>query len=112
MGRRYEQLSLDQRVEIARLQADGRSIRQIAAALDRSPSSISRELTRNSGVQVGYKPGYAHEQAAARRWTGSRLERNVELRTVVLDGLGRGWSPEQIAGRLDEAGQSCTAPQG
>ena len=34
----------------------GQSIRQIAAALDRSPSSISRELKRNSGAQVGYKP--------------------------------------------------------
>jgi IS30 family transposase len=69
--------------------------------LDRSPSSISRELKRNSGVQLGFKPSYAQEQAAARRWTGSRLERNAELRTVVLGGLGRGWSPEQIAGRLE-----------
>lgn len=44
MGRRYEQLSLEDRCEIARLQADGCSVRQIAAALDRPPSTISREL--------------------------------------------------------------------
>ncbi|MTV13674.1 helix-turn-helix domain-containing protein [Bradyrhizobium elkanii] len=56
MGRTYKQLSLDDRCEIACLSANGRSVRQIAAALDRSPSTISRELRRNRGSQVGYKP--------------------------------------------------------
>ena len=100
MGHRYDQLSLEDRCEIARLQADGRSIRQIAAALDRAPSTISRELKRNRGREVGYKPGYAQQQTRARRWSGSRLEREPELRPAVLDRLARGWSPEQVAGRL------------
>jgi IS30 family transposase len=51
-------------------------------------------------VQLGYKPTYAQEQAAARRWKGSRLDRNAELRELVLDRLKGGWSPEQIAGWL------------
>jgi IS30 family transposase len=80
MGRKYEQLSLEERCEIARLQANGRSIRQIAAALDRAPSTIAREVRRNHGRQVGYKPSYAQEQMQARRWSGSRLEREPELR--------------------------------
>ena len=100
MGKQYEHLSLDERCQIARLHEDGQSVRQIAAALDRPPSTISRELRRNRGKQVGYQPGYAQEQAKARRWTGSRLERDGELRRLVLDRLRRGWSPEQIAGRL------------
>jgi IS30 family transposase len=100
MGRKYGQLSLEERCEIARLQADGRSIRQIAAAVDRAPSTISRELKRNHGRTVGYKPSYAHEQTKARRWSGSRLEREAHLRRAVLERLGCGWSPEQIAGRL------------
>ena len=66
MGRRYEQLSLDDRCEIARLQANGCSIRQIAAALDRAPSSISREIRRNRGREVGYKPSYAQDQSRPR----------------------------------------------
>jgi IS30 family transposase len=103
MGDHYGQLSLKERCKIAELQQAGHSLRQIAAALDRSPSSVSRELKRNRGAQVGYKPVYAQEQAAARRWKGSRLERNAELRDLVLDRLSRGWSPEQIAGRLDRA---------
>ena len=100
MGRRYRQLSLEERCEIARLQAEGRSIRQIAADLDRPASTISRELKRNAGADVGYKPSYAQEQAKARRWVGSRLERDPTLRRAVLKGLAAGWSPEQVAGRL------------
>ncbi len=100
MGEHYEHLSLEERCHIAQLRADGRSIRQIAAAVDRPPSTISRELKRNSGAQLGYKPAYAEQQARARRWTGSRLERDGALRTVVLDGLACGWSPEQVVGRL------------
>src|ERR1700753_948116 len=100
MGRSYEQLSLDDRCEIARLSAGGSSVRQIAAALDRSPSTISRELKRNEGVQVGYKPAYATQHARARRWTGSRLEREPGLRRAVMERLAAGWSPEQVAGRL------------
>ena len=100
MGTSYQQLSLEERCSIAQLQAQGRSIQQIAAALDRAPSSISRELKRNSGSTVGYKPCYAHEQTKARRWSGSRLDREPELRSAVLERLARGWSPEQLAGRL------------
>ena len=100
MGRRYKQLSLEERCEIARLQAEGCSIRQIAADLDRTPSTIARELRRNRGGYVGYKPSYAQEQAKARRWVGSRLEREPSLRRAVLKSLAKGWSPEQVAGRL------------
>ena len=91
MGKQYGHFSLEERCTIARLQQAGQSIRQIAAALDRSPSSISRELKRNHGRQLGYKPAYAEEQATARSWKGSRLERDAELRDLVLDGLRRGW---------------------
>ncbi|MBM7486911.1 IS30 family transposase [Bradyrhizobium sp. USDA 3686] len=100
MGRTYKQLSLDDRCEIARLSANGGSVGQIAAALDRPPSTISRELRRNRGRQVGYKPSYAQQQTRARRWKGSRLEWDASLRREVLAGLSRGWSPEQVAGRL------------
>ena len=100
MGRSYDQLSLDDRCEIARLSASGSSVRQIAAALDRPPSTISRELKRNGGAQVGYKPSYAQQQTRARRWKGSRLERDASLRAAVIERLASGWSPEQISGRL------------
>lgn len=103
----YRQLSIEERCEIARLHQAGQSIRQIASALDRQPSTISRELKRNAGRKVGYQPSYAQKQAAARRWSGSRLERDEALREVVLDRMGEGWSPEQIAGRLAHQAGRC-----
>ena len=103
MGRQYEQLNVDERDEIARLHSQGASIRQIAAALDRQPSTISRELKRNAGggARAGpYKAAYAQAQTAARRWSGSRLDRDQTLRDRVLEALKQGWSPKQVAGRL------------
>ena len=62
---RYRQLSIEERCSIARLHEDGQSIRQIAATLDRQPSTIARELKRNSGSKVGYQPAYAQAQTDA-----------------------------------------------
>jgi len=108
MGEHYGHLTLEERCTIARLHEGGQSIRQIATALDRSPSSISRELKRNHGAKVGYKPAYAQEQAGARRWKGSRLERDDDLRSLVLGCLERGWSPEQVARWLDRQKADAT----
>src|SRR6201987_4041135 len=57
-------------------------------------------MRRNRGVQVGYKPSYAQQQMRARRWSGGRLTREHDLRRAVMERLSRGWSPEQVAGRL------------
>jgi len=93
MEQRYAQLSLDDRIQIARLQDQGLSIRQIAASLDRAPSTISRELKRNRAATKPYKPIVAEERTAARRWKGSRLERHAPLRQTILAGLAAGLSP-------------------
>jgi len=98
MSRRFKQFGLEARCEIARRRQAGESLRQIGASLDCSPSSVSRELKRNA-AKGGYKPVYAAEQAQARRWHGSRLLRDAQLQAQVLEGLGRGWSPQQVAAR-------------
>ena len=100
MGKHYGHVTIEERCEIARLQGEGRSIRQIAAGLDRSPSTVARELKRNGSQSSEYKPVYAEQQARARRWRGSRMERDDTLRERVLSHLSQGWSPEQVAGRL------------
>ena len=100
MGNRYVQLSIEERCEIARLQTAGASIRQIAASLDRSASTVARELRRNSGNRVGYQPSYAEQQSRARRWSGSKLDRDSGLREKVLRLLRLGWSPETVAAHL------------
>src|SRR6476620_7423270 len=113
MGTKYAQLSIEDRCRIASLQEQGRSIRQMAAALDRAPSSIAREIKRNAGCKVGYRPAYAHEQTRRPRANqaptskpgrgAGKAQSSKEMKTlrrVVFDRLEQGWSPEQIAGRL------------
>lgn len=100
MGQRYAQFGIEERCAIAQLHSAGQSIRQIAAALDRSPSSVAREMNRNRGQHGRYRPVYADQQCRARRWTGSKLDRDATLRETVVLALLVGWSPEQIAGRL------------
>ena len=89
---------------MACLRAAGQSVRKIAASVDRSPSTVARELgitqKRNGSRTQGYQPVYANQQAHVRRWRGSRLERNSALRDQILARLKQGWSPEQVAGRL------------
>ena len=107
MGTRYRHLAIEERCELARLHAAGHSIRQIAASLDRSPSTVARELRRNGSKSQDYRPSYAQQQARARRWRGSKLERDGPLRRQVLSRLEQGCSPEQVSGRLAlEAGRA------
>ena len=107
MGKHYRHVTIEERCEIARLRSEGRSVRQIATGLDRSPSTVARELKRNMSQSRGYQPVYADQQARARRWRGCRLERDDALRAKVLSGLKQGWSPDQVSGRLElEAGRT------
>ncbi len=104
--RSYGQLSLTERIEIYRLHADGKSQRFIAGVLQRSVSTISRELMRNSKASKKWSGGYDPQRAQKlmlRRHARGRtykLERQPELRREVLQRLAAGWSPEQIAGRF------------
>ena len=100
MGTRYQHLTIEERCELARLRAEGHSVRHVAASLDRSPSTVARELRRNGSKTQGYRPSYAQQQARARRWQGSRLDRDHLLREQVLARLHQGWSPQQVAGRF------------
>jgi IS30 family transposase len=107
MGQAYDHLTLEERCELARRRQAGETIRQIAAALGRAPSSLSRELKRNGAPKAAYKPVLASDLGKARRWRGSRLARDEILQGQVLEHLALGWSPEQVAGRLKrERGQA------
>lgn len=107
MGTCYQQLCDAERKAIGRLHAAGQSLRQIAATLVRAPSTISRELRRNS-LPSRHWPArrYSAERAIEltrrrrRRGRGHKLARQPALRRLVRDRLAMGWSPEQISGRL------------
>jgi IS30 family transposase len=96
-------LSFSEREEIALARARGETIRVIARRLGRSPSTVSRELSRNADPRGGgYRATTAHALAYERasRPKPAKLHTNLALRELVQDDLLRRFSPEQIAGRL------------
>jgi IS30 family transposase len=95
-------LDREERYEIARLRGLGLPVRQVAARLGRSPSTVSRELARNAGPRGGYQPERAHRLAweRQRRPKPSKLAGSPRLRAAVQQMLGRRYSPEQASGRL------------
>jgi len=96
-------LTFSEREEIALGRAGGESMRSIAGRLGRSPSTVSRELSRNAGCAgQSYRATTAHALAYERasRPKPSKLAVCLELRKLVEADLACKYSPEQIAGRL------------
>lgn len=82
------------------------SIRTIAKALGRNPSSVSREIQRNKPPERNrYAPRLAHERAIENRSLRGREKRlkNNALREYAVSHLKLGWSPEQIAATSKKA---------
>jgi len=94
-------LTLSEREEISRGIAGGLSMRAMAAKLDRSPSTISREINRNGGMK-DYRASRADQAAwdRAQRPKACKLAQHPPLRRMVVKKLRLNWSPVQIAGWL------------
>ncbi|WP_445009107.1 IS30 family transposase [Rhodococcus marinonascens] len=95
-------LSLEEREKLRDMSAAGASLRTIAAALGRAPSTLSREVARNSDPEGGYRPYRAHRAAAARRPRpkGRKLLTGHAVGRYVQEKLLLRWSPEQISKTL------------
>ena len=96
-----QHLTLEEREEIRAGLSAKKSIRSIARRLNRSPSTISREVNRNRGRRW-YKALDADRRARrqARRPKPCFLASNSALRKLVVTKLRLNWSPEQISGWL------------
>lgn len=95
-------LSEDERIVIADLLAAGRTVRAIALALGRAPSTVSREVCRNADA-LGRCRAHRAERFARERVRGSRPRRVSEdgvLRDAIQVLLNKRWSPEQVAHEL------------
>src|SRR5437016_11515942 len=97
---RYRRLTLMEREEVSRMLAAGYSLRATGQALNRAPSTLSRELSRHHASPVTYRAVRAHQRA--RRWAHRprkprKLAVHPRLRTAVFALLAQRWSPEQIA---------------
>ena len=95
-------LSEQERIRIADLLAAGITVRGVAVELGRAPSTISREIARNSDPDGRYRPHHA-EQAARLRAARPRTRRiagDGVLGETVQRLLAKRWSPEQVAHEL------------
>jgi len=95
-------MSIEERVELYALLKQGFSLRDIANRLDRSHTSLSRELKRHTRYGRTYKPVLANKRAAI--WAGRQRYKaplkNSETFRYVMDKLKQRWSPQDISGRI------------
>src|ERR1700730_13534182 len=102
----YLHLTCEQRCQIYALLQSGHSQAHIARKIGVDPSTISRELVRNTGAR-GYRFKQAHEKASQRRKEASDKPRKMtpDLVELIEEKLTREqWSPDQISGRLAKDG--------
>lgn len=107
----YKHISLAERELIFLYLHLGKSHRQIAQLLARNHRTISREINRNKDNNDNYSVIKAQDKADKRRQEsklGSRKLDSLALQDYVIRRLGKGWSPEQIAGRLKKINSRTT----
>lgn len=99
---KFKHLSIEEREKIQELLWQKAGVRTIAKVINRSPSSVSREINRTIPLKRSYKPRVAHNKALLKRtYRGRRLHlKNGFIRRYVISKLKSGFSPEQISGRL------------
>ena len=101
----YKHLSREERYTISILRRKGESITSIAASLERNPSTIKRELKRNATPSGGYS--YSIAQRLSDRRSSIASCRGLRICEVSWEFAKskiteEQWSPEQIAGELEE----------
>src|SRR5450759_2090862 len=94
-------LSFAEREEIAILTARGRGMREIASQLDRSPSTISRELRRNAAT----RSGRLEYRASTAQWHADRRAKRPKVAKLAANDALRDYVQERLAGMV-------TAPDG
>ena len=111
---RYKRIQIEEREEIMKSIAGGKSLREIARKLNRNVSSISREIKRNKKGRKGnkdlrqaqYSANKAQEKAQNRQKERHKkfVLKSYVIREEVERLIMNRWSPELISGRLRKEG--------
>ena len=89
-------LCFAEREEIALLRAEGKGVREIAREIDRSPSTISRELRRNAATRGG-KLEY---RASVAQWKAELVARRPKTAKLAADDRLREYVQDRLAGKV------------
>ena len=106
MPKGYHHVTLDIRSQIYALKSIGTPPHKISSIVGRHVSTISREISRNTGKR-GYRYKQADAKAIERRAQASRTPTKLTPTLIAIIEeklLEEEWSPDQIAGRLEEEG--------
>ena len=108
----YSHFTIEERISIKHLLAKGVSIRQIATELKRSPSSVSREIKRNSGETNSFGEFYTVQRAERIHKKRVSKAHNIvqfplEVIQIIEQRIKETWSPEQIAAYYKDDGFPC-----
>ncbi len=108
----HTKLTKTDRQLLSQWKKQGLSNKECARRLGRHVATIGRELKRNkTRVSVGreweiiYEPLHAHSVAMQRKQNAFNAKQPLKSKKIysfVIKHLRKGWSPEQIAGRLRE----------
>jgi transposase, IS30 family len=101
----YKRVTEGERTLIYRWSQEGKSERVVAELLNRNPSTICREIARNSG-QRGYRPKQAHERAQEKAKRAGSRRFTATVRADAEMKLKEGWTPEIIGGRARLEGRA------
>jgi len=100
----YHHLTLQEREKITCFQREGKSLRAIAMALKRSPSSISREIRRNQVASGFYITEFAEKKSKIRRSIDRprvlHRQKTAAAKGYILEKLHLSWTPDEISGRM------------
>jgi IS30 family transposase len=109
MSKQFKQLSDSERVQIYLFLSQGMKQAHIAKKLKRNKSTISYELKRNNHDWLDeYLPDTAQRKSEKRKQRGrkqSYINKDPRLKEYIIAGLEKGWSPEEIAGRMKDQKQ-------
>lgn len=105
MSKNYKHFTQDARDEISILLKKGYSHRDIAKAIGKNHSSVSREIKENSTNGI-YDPRKAQVKARVKRlyskYQGMKIKNTAGLEEYISEKMKKYWTPEQIAGRLKQ----------
>lgn len=100
----YHHLTLEEREKITCFQREGKSLRAIAMALKRSPSSITREIRRNQVANGFYIAEFADKKSKSRRSVHRprvlHRHKTAAAKDYILEKLKLSWTPDEISGRM------------
>lgn len=94
-------LSFREREEIALMRVQGLGVRHIARALNRAPSTISRELRRNAAT----RGGALDYRATTAQWHADRSAQRPKPAKLAMNDVLRGFVQDRLSGLITRGGR-------